>query len=247
MSASAPVVFVHGLFQMLGDLGAAEFLAPRPVIIPDLPGYASNRSKPSSEVSVEHAVEYLHEQIHSSGFDKAHIVGHSVGGAIATVLASRYPNHVASVIDVEGNFTLKDAFWSAKIAAMDAGEAETLLDGYAADPAGWLTCAGITPTVEAVATAERGLRAQPSATVQAMARSVIQATSQASYFESVKEILAGGIPLHLVAGERSRAGWDVPDFVLRDAASLTTQPGVGHMMMLEDRVGFLEIVKTLIS
>jgi pimeloyl-ACP methyl ester carboxylesterase len=246
MNASAPVVFVHGLFQMLGDLGAAQFLAPRPILIPDLPGYASNRSMNRSEVSVEHAVEYLHQQIHSAGFDKAHIVGHSVGGAIAVLLASRYPNHVASVINVEGNFTLKDAFWSAGIANMDAREAEVLLDGYAVDPAGWLTQAGITPTAEALAAAQRGLSAQPAATVQAMARSVIQATSEPSYLEEVKGLLASGIPFHLVAGERSRAGWDVPDFVLRDATSLTIQPGVGHMMMLEDRLGFLEIVRRLV-
>jgi hypothetical protein len=38
MHSSAPVVFVHGLFQMLGDPGAAELLAPRLAIIPHLPG-----------------------------------------------------------------------------------------------------------------------------------------------------------------------------------------------------------------
>jgi lipase len=246
MHSSAPVVFVHGLFQMLGDLGAAEFLAPRLAIIPDLPGYAGNRSIDPGNLSIERAAEYLHEQIHSAGFDKAHIVGHSVGGAVAVLLADRYPNHVASVVNVEGNFTLKDAFWSAKIARMDGREAETLLDSYAADPAGWLTRAGIVPTAEAVASAQRGLNAQPPATVQAMARSVVQTTAEPSYLERVKAVLESGIPFHLVAGERSRASWDVPEFALQEATSLTIQPAVGHMMMLEDRLGFLEIVRGLI-
>lgn len=40
--------------------------------------------------------------------------------------------------------------------------------------------------------------------------------------------------VHLVAGERSAGGWDVPDWAKTAAASDTVVPGVGHMMMLEE-------------
>jgi pimeloyl-ACP methyl ester carboxylesterase len=161
---------------------------------------------------------------------------------VAVLLAHRHPEVALSVIDVEGNFTLKDAFWSAKIAQM---EAEALLESYRADPAGWLSRNGIEPTDERVAAASAGLHAQPASTVQAMARSVVETTAQPQYLDQVREILDRGTPFHLVAGERSRDGWDVPDFVAARAASLTIQPGAGHMMMLENPAEFFQIVARL--
>lgn len=43
-------------------------------------------------------------------------VGHSVGGAIAMLCAHTYPDHVRRIVNVEGNFTLADAFWFYEIA-----------------------------------------------------------------------------------------------------------------------------------
>ena len=46
---------------------------------------------------------------------KVHIVGHSVGGAIASLVALHHQELLASLTTVEGNFTLKDAFWSEEL------------------------------------------------------------------------------------------------------------------------------------
>jgi pimeloyl-ACP methyl ester carboxylesterase len=154
---------------------------------------------------------------------------------------------VSSVIDVEGNFTLKDAFWSGKIAEMEAAEAEALLESYRENPAGWLSRNGIEPSAERVAAATLGLRSQPASTVQAMARSVVETTARTQYLDDVREILDRGTPFHLVAGERSRDGWDVPDFVAARASSMTIQPGVGHMMMLENPAEFFGIIARLVA
>jgi len=246
-SSPTPVVLIHGLFQMLRRLGAEEFFAPRPVMIPDLPGYGDNRSADSRQISLAGAVDYAYQQMHAAGYKKAHISGHSVGGAVAMLLAGKHPEVVASVVNVEGNFTLKDAFWSAKIAEMPSSAAEALIAGYQADPAGWLRNAGIMPTPERIVATRQGLYAQPASTVQAMARSVVHTTGDSSYLQGVKAVFNGPIPVSLLAGERSRAGWDVPDFALKQAASFTIQPGVGHMMMLEDPSGFFTIMRKLIS
>jgi hypothetical protein len=64
------------------------------------------------------------------------------------LIHDRHPEVVLSVIDVEGNFTLKDAFWSAKIAEMEAAEAEALLESFREDPAGWLSRNGIGPVAK---------------------------------------------------------------------------------------------------
>ena len=160
------------------------------------------------------------------------------------MLAHRHPEMVLSVIDIEGNFTLKDAFWSGKLAQMEAAEADALLESYREDPAGWLSRNGIEPTPERVAAASTGLHA-PTSTVQAMARSVLETTARPQYLDDVREILDRGTPFHLVAGQRSRDGWDVPDFVAARATSMTIQPGVGHMMMLENPAKFFQIVARL--
>jgi pimeloyl-ACP methyl ester carboxylesterase len=240
---SEPVVLIHGLFQMLAVPGAEQHFSPSRVLIPDLPGYGRNRN--AGAISVEAAAEHVRAEILAAGFERAHIAGHSVGGAVAVLMAHRHPEVALSVIDVEGNFTLKDAFWSAKIAQMEAAEAEALLESYREDPAGWLSRNGIDPTPQRIQAASAGLHAQPAGTVQAMARSVVETTGRPQYLEDVREILDRGTPFHLVAGERSRDGWDVPDFVAARAASMTIQPGVGHMMMLENPAEFFQIVARL--
>ena len=65
--------------------------------------------------------------------------------------------------------------------------------------------------------------------MRAVAESVIRITGQPSYLEEVRTVVESGIPLHLFAGERSRADWHVPQWVLERAASMTIQPGVGHV------------------
>ena len=60
-------------------------------------------------------------------------------------------------------------------------------------------------------------------------------------------VLDSGIPVHLMAGERSRSGWVAPDAFIRRAASFTVQPGVGHMMPLEDPETFLSLVASRVG
>jgi len=91
--------------------------------------------------------------------------------------------------------------------------------------------------------AARLLATRPASTLRAMARSVVRASADAAYLRAIGALLERSLPFHLVAGDRSRAGWDVPEWALRKATSVTIQAGVGHMLMLEDGAGFLSIVR----
>jgi pimeloyl-ACP methyl ester carboxylesterase len=245
MTHASPIIFIHGLFSTSYTTPVSRFFFPHPVTIPDLPGYGTNRSSPA-EYSIGAAAEFIHARLNALGYDQAHLVGDSVGGVIAVVAASRYPETIASLISVEGVFDGKGAFWSQQFARLSKNEAEAALASYRTDPRAWLNGAGIEATAEQIDRAARSLAAQPASTLQTMAHSVVQTTSDASYLHSVAALLDRSIPFHLVAGERSRAGWNVPDWILQRASSVTIQAGVGHLMMLEDEYRFLAIMRDLI-
>ncbi len=246
MAHTAPIIFIHGLYQTPYTSSVFDALAPHPVIIPDLPGYGERDAQHTSEVSVGAAADFIHTHMRTLGYERAHLVGHSVGGVVAVVMADRYPEAVASLVNVEGNFTLQDAFWTQKLARMNEHEAEAMLAAYRANPETWLAGAGLDATPENRVLAERILTAQPALTLQAMARSVVQITADPAYLQSIAALIERGVPFHLVAGERSRAGWDVPQWTLERAASVTIQPSAGHNMMLENQAAFLSILQRLI-
>jgi pimeloyl-ACP methyl ester carboxylesterase len=79
-----------------------------------------------------------------------------------------------------------------------------------------------------------------------MARSVVDVTGQPAYLEGVRRVLGTGVPLYLLGGELSAAGWDIPEWVLALACESLVQPGAGHMMMLEDPAAFCGIVGDIV-
>jgi lipase len=161
-----PVVFIHGIFRMLSGLPAAPFFAPRPVLIPDMLGYGTQSVAPVETISVRAQADDLAARIRACGYAKAHIVGHSIGGAVATLLARHHSEVVKSFINVEGNFTVEDAFWTGRLAAMTLPEVDELLQSYRSDVAGWLTRAAIEPTPERIAVAEKAFQGQPAITLK---------------------------------------------------------------------------------
>lgn len=138
--------------------------------------------------------------------------------------------------------TLEDAFWSADIARRPLADIKALLEGYRADIDGWLAGVGVGSTARTRRIATAWLDVQPAATVRAQARAVVQATGDPAYLHTLERLLDGGPAVHLVAGERSLAGWHVPDRVRRGATSFTVVPRTGHLMMLESPDAFARAV-----
>jgi hypothetical protein len=79
-----------------------------------------------------------------------------------------------------------------------------------------------------------------------MAKAILAETLCPSYLDTVRRLLARGLPMHLVAGAKSATDWDVPEIVRTAAASYTEQPAVGHLMMLEDPDGFCRILAAIL-
>ncbi|NQD94280.1 alpha/beta hydrolase [Pseudomonas sp. CrR25] len=230
---SAPVVLIHGLIGSLQLPELTRLLAPFEVLAPDLLGYGALRDAPVGAVNIPAQVEHLRSTLQRHyGTEPVHLLGHSVGGVVAALFAHRYGERVRSLISLEGNFTLKDAFWSASVARLSLEQVEVMLEGFRRDPAAWLAGAGVAVDAEAVRIATCWLAQQPASTVRAMAQSVVTQTGPVEYLEQMREVFARH-PVHLIAGERSRGGWDVPQWACQAAASQALIPAAGHLMMLE--------------
>ena len=244
--AGTTLVMIHGLLGSSGYYDPQSCLPGLDVRTPDLLGYGSRRSVDRGidlHAQAGEIVRVLREEIG----EPAWLLGHSVGGAVMMLAAAQAPERVAGLISVEGNFTLKDAFWCARIAAMPEPDWAAEYGAMEADPAAWLERIGIEASDQRVAWARDILANQPYTTIQAMARSVLDVTGAPAYLEDVRRVLGGGVPLYLLGGELSAAGWDIPGWVLALAARSLVQPKAGHMMMLEDPDAFCGLVGGIVG
>jgi pimeloyl-ACP methyl ester carboxylesterase len=148
-----PVVLIHGLIGTLDDDDLLNRLAPRPALAVDLLGYGRHRDQAPD--GIDSQVEHLRRVLDGAHLGRVHLVGHSAGGVVAVLFAHRHPDRVASLVNVEGNFTLVDAFWSTKVTRMGPERFAEVLAGYQSEPAGWLRESGIRPDERRVALARR--------------------------------------------------------------------------------------------
>lgn len=239
---------IHGLMGSLDFFEPARRLHGVSVHTPELIGYGALAGDRVTALTLSRQADHVADYIAGKVDDgPSWVLGHSVGGAIAVILARRHPALVAGLISVEGNFTLDDAFWCRRIAAMAPEEWDTELAEMRADPVGWLTHNRIAATPERIVWARRILDHQSSRTIRQMAEAVVRETGAEAYLEGLRTALEAGLPIQLVAGDRSLAGWNVPTWVSSAAHDFVVQPNVGHLMMLEDPEGFCAIVDRLLE
>lgn len=246
MLPAPPLVLLHGLIGTLQAPDLQPFFRQR-LLAPDLLGYGAWRDWPPGDICLATQVEHLRACLEQQfGAEPVDLLGHSVGGVVAIVFAQRYPQRVARLVSVEGNFTLRDAFWSSSVARMPLVEVEAMLAGFRADPLAWLAAAGVGMGAGRLAVAQRWLDQQPASTVKAMAHSVVEVTARADYPDLLRQVFASH-PVHLVAGVRSHAGWDVPAWARAAAASDSLVESSGHLLMLEQPQAFAHAVNAALS
>lgn len=240
-----PLVMIHGLLGPIDFFSPAERLSDIPVHTPDLLGYG-RRGDAAGPLTLAAQAAHVARYIKTHVNESCYVLGHSVGGAIAMLLARQEPQLVKGVISVEGNFTLNDAFWCRRIAPLDASAWAAEYAQMQGDPVAWLGKSGIEPNEERLAWAEAILANQPHTTVQAMAQAVIKETAGPEFLEDIRALLDRKLPVWLLAGERSAAGWDVPGWVRQAVCASVVLPGAGHMMMLEKPGQFCSTLRSML-
>lgn len=94
-----PLVYLHGLLDSSASFGPLANSTERPVIAIDLPGFGHSDAPPHTRLKdyADDVSQVLDKLSKDNGCDRYHIVGHSLGGAVASSLADRHSNQVASL------------------------------------------------------------------------------------------------------------------------------------------------------
>lgn len=90
------ILMLHGLFGALSNFRDVfdHFSENYRVVIPMLPIY----ELPVLETNIKNIASYVDDFLTFKGFDKVNLLGNSLGGHIALIYASRYSEHVNSII-----------------------------------------------------------------------------------------------------------------------------------------------------
>lgn len=94
------VVLLHGLFaqkEQWTDFACELSKSGFHVYIPDLPGYGQSTGFAITDYQLSKQVELIHRFTQELNLKTFNLAGNSMGGAIAALLASRYPNEVVTL------------------------------------------------------------------------------------------------------------------------------------------------------
>ncbi|MCM2291732.1 alpha/beta hydrolase [Allorhizobium sp. BGMRC 0089] len=245
--SDAPIVLVHGLFGSLDDSKIISAFGDREIHVPDLIGYGQYQDSNVENLTLNDQANHVAAYIRRLGGTKVHLCGHSVGGAVSALVCALYPELVASFTSIEGNFTLKDAFWSRQIAEKPASEVVSIIKSYKDDPDAWIAAAGVPISPWTSALAKHWLSNQPASTIKAQAKAVVTATGRDDYLSGIRSLMSSSTPVYLIAGARSAGGWNVPDWANSACSMRVNIPNVGHLMMAEDPMLFAKSVLTCLA
>ena len=241
------LVLIHGLIGNLTYFDPASRIRNAHAHTLDLLGYGDARDADVNRLTLREQAEHVAAHIETLASERVWLLGHSMGGAVAMILANLRPELIAGIINVEGNFTRVDAFWSRAIAGRAPEDWSRQYQAMQSDIPGTVRRWGLEFS-SSHAERVRGILAnQPLATLHEMSRAILKETGTPEYLMLVRRVVERDLPLHLIAGERSAKDWDVPGFVRDAARSYTEIPGTGHLMMLEDPDAFCRAVDTAIA
>ena len=241
------LVMVHGLVGSLDYFDPRRRIQNTRVQTLELLGYGGLRDVDQDRLTLRGQADHVASQLASLPDRPIWLLGHSMGGAVAMLLADEQPELVRGIINVEGNFTLKDAFWSTRIIAKPLSDWSTRYRAMVADVAKCLTDWGIESSPQRVEWATQVLQHQTADTVYVMSRAIVEETGAPAFLAAVRRVVERGIPIHLIAGERSAGDWDVPDFVHNAAESYVEIANAGHLMMLEETDAFCRTVDDILA
>lgn len=119
---STTLLFLHGLGCSKNDFLEAtkrEILRTHTLVVFDFPGHGESSYPADISLSIDDLVEITARVVNRLDLDNLVLIGHSMGGLIGLLYAEKYEKNVGGFIDVEGNLSSEDCFFSRQITEVD--------------------------------------------------------------------------------------------------------------------------------
>jgi pimeloyl-ACP methyl ester carboxylesterase len=121
------LVFIHGYgsakehFRHAFDVSSLERFT---IVAIDLVGFGKSRGPESFEYAMEDQACVMLKVLDKMKTESFHLCAHSMGGLVAMKMAELEPERILSLINMEGNLTPEDCFFSGKIVDLTSEEFE---------------------------------------------------------------------------------------------------------------------------
>ena len=119
IGAPGAIVFIHGFGSAKEHFGRAfddASLEGFNLAAVDLVGFGKSRGPEEFEYGMKDQARVVLETLDHLKIGSFHLCAHSMGGLVAMEMARIAPERIDSLIDMEGNLTPEDCFFSGKIA-----------------------------------------------------------------------------------------------------------------------------------
>lgn len=232
-AARVPVVFIHGaggthqhwLYQV-------RDLAHSPTYAVDLPGHG--RSEGPGRDSIQAYASWLVAFLDAAGLERAVLVGHSMGGAIAQMMALRYPDRIAGLGLVATGARLRVAPAILDGVLKNTAAAVRLICDFAFGPEA---------SPELVRQGRRQMGAVPA--------EVLHGDFVAcDTFDVMEQLGAISVPTFVLCGTQDQLTPSKYSIRLRDliaGADLHLVDGAGHMVMVEQPLAVTRVLTAFLD
>lgn len=244
---SQPVlVLIHGLgcsLKYWGCVFEAPELSQYRILALDLPGFGMSEKPDTYDYDLHSQAEMTYALVRALGISTFTLIGHSMGGAIAILLARKYPDSVERLVVIEPNLKASDAHLSREIVRHSetefVGRYEAFKRIAVETVQNWFVNSHRADLEEYI----RELLKTTPISMYRSALSLMTVTADDLFVQRFQEL---SLPKDFLIGEETIKIRNLPESFQESDVNTIIVPGVGHMMMVDNPLLFNQTLASIL-